>query len=81
MPRFHFNVRDDQEEGLIEDEEGVELCDTNAARDEAEQGAREMLANSIKGGAEVNGKIIEITSESGEIVGTVNLRDLLNETH
>jgi hypothetical protein len=76
MPKFHFNIRDDQ--GLIPDEEGMELPDLAAARTEASEGAREILADALRFHREVDGKRIEIADERGEVIETLKVRDLLS---
>jgi hypothetical protein len=76
MPKFYFHIRDDA--GLIPDEEGMELPDIDAARKEAETGAREILADALRAHKEVDGKRIEIANQSGEVLDSFKVRDLLN---
>lgn len=45
MPRYRFNVHDGL--GLVEDEEGCELPDVDAARREAVKGARSLIAEDV----------------------------------
>jgi hypothetical protein len=75
VPKFYFNLRDDQ--CLISDEEGLELPDAAAARMEAEEGGREIVAEAIKDHKLIDDRKIEVVSEGGEILETVRLRDLL----
>jgi hypothetical protein len=76
MPKFYFHIRDDA--GVIPDEEGMELPDLGAARKEAEEGAREILANALMAHKEVDGKKIEIANQSGEVLASLKVRDILN---
>jgi len=46
MPRFFFHHQNGDQ--LISDEEGLDLPDLGAAREEAEASARKMLAEIIK---------------------------------
>ena len=76
MPKFHFNIRDHR--GLIPDIEGMELPDIAAARQEAEEGAREILAEALRYHEEIDGKRIEIVSETGDVIDILKVRDLLS---
>jgi hypothetical protein len=42
MPRYYFNVR--QNKFLLKDDEGADLADLNAVREEAVASAREILS-------------------------------------
>jgi hypothetical protein len=75
MPIFYFNIRDDQD--LICDEEGMELPNLDAAREEAQEGARQLLLDALRAHREVNGKKIEIANESGFVIEAIKVRDLL----
>jgi hypothetical protein len=76
MPVFHFNIRDAN--GLVRDEEGMELADGAAAHREAQASARELLADVLRANEVVDGRKIEITDAGGTVVETVPLRDMLN---
>jgi hypothetical protein len=76
MPTFYFDIRDTQ--NLYKDEEGMELPDLNAARREAEEGAREMLADALKGHKVVDGKRIEIADENRSVLEIIKVRDFLD---
>ena len=75
MPKFHFNIRDDR--GLMPDDEGMELGDLEAARNEALESARELLADAIRAHKDVDNMQIEIANEDGEVIQTLRVRDLL----
>ena len=51
---FYFHLRREGE--LVADYEGTELPNVTAARREAEQGAREMLAEAIKTGRDTSSR-------------------------
>jgi hypothetical protein len=76
MPRYYFNIHDDA--GVIRDEEGMELPDLAAARTEAQEGARELLADALRAHKDVNGKRMEITDADGTVLESFKVRDMLN---
>jgi hypothetical protein len=72
--RFYFHIRMGGE--LICDHEGQDLPDASAARREAENAARECLADALKGGAEEVPYAFVIADERGrefEIIPFANL--------
>jgi hypothetical protein len=75
MGRFYFHLR--QEGQLVADDEGTELPNVTVARSEAEQGAREMLAEAIKTGRDTIPEAFIIADEHGREVDTVLLATLL----
>jgi plasmid stability protein len=75
MGRFYFHLRREGE--LVTDDEGTELPNVRAARREAEQGAREMLAEAIKAGGDTIPDAFIVADEHGREVDTVLLATLL----
>jgi hypothetical protein len=75
MRRFYFHLRREGE--LVADDEGTELPSVTAARREAEQGAREMLAEAIKSGRDTIPDAFIVADEHGREVDTVLLATLL----
>ena len=75
MTRFHLHIRDGDE--FIEDPDGSDLPDLDAARAEAVQGAREILAQKVKAGEVVDGQRIEITDDAGTLLATVPFKDAI----
>jgi hypothetical protein len=73
MPRFHFHVRDN--DSLLEDLEGADFLDLDAARADAVAASREILAERIKAGRPLGGLRFEIHDEAGRLVATVPIRD------
>ncbi len=73
MPRFHFHVRDG--DSLLEDLEGAEFPDLDAARADAVAASRDVLAERIKAGLPLGGLQFEIRDEAGRLVATVPIRD------
>jgi hypothetical protein len=70
MPRYYFNVR--QDKVLLKDEEGEELANLDAAREEAVASAREILSEAALGGnAGESSSEIEVTDATGKTVLTV----------
>ena len=76
MPKFFFNIVDDQ--SRVPDHEGMELPDLDAARKEADASARELLVDALRAHKEVDGRRIEIANENGEVITALKVRDLLN---
>lgn len=79
MRRFYFHIRDGS--GLIEDPDGSDLPDLDAARAEALASAREILANRLRSGEVLDGQSIEITDAAGEVLATVPLKDAIRWTN
>jgi hypothetical protein len=75
MGRFYFHLRRERE--LVADDEGSELPNVTAARREAEQGARELLAEAVKTGSDTIPDAFIVTDEHGREVDTVLLATLL----
>ena len=62
MPRYYFHVREGST--LNRDEEGQELPDAEAARQEAISAGREILGEKLLHGGSLNGRTIEIADET-----------------
>jgi hypothetical protein len=75
MPRYFFNIRDDQ--GIVRDEEGMDLPDLQSAREEAQDSARELLAETVRSRQPIDHKRIEVVDEGGTVVENIKFRDLL----
>lgn len=76
MPKFFFNIVDDK--SRVPDHEGMELPDLDAARNEAQESARELLADALRAHKDVDGRRIEIGNENGDVITALKVRDLLN---
>jgi hypothetical protein len=72
MPRFFINVRSGNM--LVEDPEGYNLPNFEAARDEALAAAREIMADGLKA-ERLDCDQLEIHDESGQFLTTVLVRD------
>jgi hypothetical protein len=75
MPRYFFNIRDDQD--MVRDEEGMDLPDLQSAREEAQDCARELLAETVRSHQPIDHKRIEVVDEGGTVVENIKFRDLL----
>jgi len=75
MPRYFFHVREGS--SFHRDDEGQELPDAEAARQEAVNAVREMLGEKLLHGGSLNHRTIEIADETGHVVDEVNSRDVL----
>ena len=77
MARFYFHLRAGDE--LVPDEEGIDLPDLSAARREAIEAARELLAEAIKDGRPEVPEAFVIADEEGREIDTVPLAAVLPE--
>lgn len=75
MPRYFFNVR--SEDRFVRDAEGGEYANMEAAKVEAERSAREMLADALIKGEEVDGNRFEVIDESGAVIFTYPFRNAM----
>ena len=75
MPLYRFNIHNGN--GLTEDEEGRDLPDAGAARAEALNGIRSILAEDVlQGRLDLRGRI-EVLGEGRESLFTVSFADAL----
>ena len=72
MPRFYFHVYNDI---VAMDEEGLELPDLDAAREQAMESARELVCEGIHKGHLNLDHRIEVEDEAHNSVLTVSYRD------
>jgi len=75
--RFYFHLRAGDE--LLIDDEGADLPDLSAARREAAQAARELLAEAIRAGKEEIPEAFVIADEDGRTLDTIALAAVLPE--
>jgi hypothetical protein len=75
MPRFYFHIVDGTD--FIEDPDGSELADLDAARAEALHSARHLLADKVRAGEVVDGARFEIRNSDGLLLATVMFRDAI----
>jgi len=73
MPKFFMHIHDDDK--FFEDPEGKIHPDVEAARVEAEEAAREMLAEKVRRGVKIDGQKIGKFDEDGRSVAMVKFRD------
>ena len=78
MPRFYLHLCNG--DGFVEDDEGVELPDAAAARLQAIEGLRDMMASDLRGGALNIASYIEIEDENRQIVATVPFLEAVEVT-
>lgn len=78
MARFFLHLRDGTE--LMEDPDGSELPDLNAARAEARDAARDIMAGMVRAGELLDGQQIEIRDAAGALLEIVRLKDVLRLT-
>jgi hypothetical protein len=73
LPRFYFHICDGS--GFTEDEEGQELPDQEAARNEAIRGLRDISAGELRRGEMNLGSFIEVEDQAHRLVMTVDFSD------
>ena len=73
MPLFYFHLREDGT--IVVDEEGIELPDLSAAREEAIAGARSILSDEAKKGRLPLSFRVEVTDEAGDTVMSLIFAD------
>ena len=69
MPRFFLHIR--EAERLVEDPDGSDLPDLDAARAEAAAAAREIAAERLRAGKGLDARRFEIRDEAGRLLATV----------
>lgn len=76
MPRYYFHIHNGL--GDVEDKEGRELADLDAAQAEAVVGARSLIASEVlEGRLDLNG-FIEVTSGQGHQILRVTYREAVS---
>ena len=77
MPRFFLHIDDGTQR--IEDDEGSDLLDLAAAREEALGAARQLWAAAILAGQDIAARCFVITDCDGTVMGTVDMDEALPE--
>lgn len=75
MPKYYFHIRDGQDLAL--DPEGAEFETLEAARKEAANSARELLAQRLLRGDVIDGQAFELTTEDGDIADIFRFKDVM----
>lgn len=75
MPTFYFDVI--VRGKRISDYEGSVLPDFVAARHEAIEDARSIMSNAVIEGLDVSSRVIEIRSESGNVLAAIPFSDAI----
>ena len=75
MPLYFMHIRNS--DGLIEDPDGIELPDLEAAKEEAILSARDIVGNQIKDGHVITGQFFEVWRD-GEKVAVVDFFKAIN---
>jgi hypothetical protein len=78
MGRFYFHIQDSDQ--LLQDPEGTDLPDVDAARQEAILAAREILIEAIKMGKTQVPKAVVIADEEGRTLDVLPLASVLPES-
>lgn len=72
MPRFFFHLSDEE---LVQDLDGIDFPDADAARAAAVEGIRSMICDQVKKGRLCLGYSLEVTDEAGERVVALQFAD------
>jgi hypothetical protein len=75
VARFYLDVLDSDQ--VIQDLEGIDFANLEAAISEATAGARDLVAHGIMQNEDVSGQVFRIRDGNGEVVATVPFRDTL----
>ena len=75
MPQFYFYLKESGR--MVSDQEGLELSSTEVARAEALDAAREILAQFVRSGEDLDVESLIVTDEDGHPIMSVSLRDVL----
>lgn len=78
MPRYYMHVCNGN--GFVEDQEGVELADRNAARAKAIEAARDVMAGDLRRGELDLSSFIEVEDEGHELLFTLHFADAVKLT-
>ena len=65
MPRYFFNIYDDV---VVKDDEGMELPNLEAARLQALNGARDLIATQVRHGYMERSHWLEVEDAAGEVL-------------
>ena len=77
MPRFFLHIDDGTQQ--IEDQEGSELPDLDAAREEAIGAARQLWSAAILDGRDIGAGSFLIANDQEEIITSIKMDDALPE--
>ena len=73
MPRFHLHICNGI--GFVEDTEGQELPNAEAARESAIKGARDLIASEVRDGVMNLSSFIEVEDENREHLFTLSFSE------
>ena len=75
MPTFFFDLI--KHNDVIEDDQGQDLPDIEAAKLEGLASARELIADAAKKGILATSPVFRIRNESGDVLATIPFKDIL----
>jgi hypothetical protein len=75
MPLFYLHIRDGDD--VVENPDGSDLPDIEAAKEEARVSARYILAESVRAGKLIGNQKFEIVDEVGNLCATLLMREVL----
>jgi hypothetical protein len=75
MPRYFFNINDRQD--VTRDEEGIDLPNLDAVREEAIASARQIMSQGVLDGTLPDGRKFIVTDEAGSVVLEFGFKDAM----
>ena len=75
MSRYFFNIDDRQE--VTRDEEGIDLPNLDAVREEAIESARQIMSQGLLDGTLRDGRRFIVTDEAGIVVLELGFKDAI----
>jgi hypothetical protein len=75
VPIYYFDLQKGDE--IVEDDQGQDLADIEAAKLEGLASARELIADAAKKGILATRPVYRIRNESGDILATIPFKDTL----
>jgi hypothetical protein len=76
MPHFYFNIVD--KKGAIPDPEGLELPCISAAKEEARQSIKDMIAATVIENGSIADREFHVTDEAGSVVFVMGFKEWLS---
>jgi hypothetical protein len=73
MPRYYLHIHGP--DGTLEDNEGSELADMEAVREEAIEAVREIVANRVRRGRGASGRELRVADDTGKLVLAIPFRE------
>jgi len=77
MSRYFFHIKCKAK--MIRDEEGMDLEDLDAVREEAQESARQVTSDRLLFGEQIEDEAFVVTDEQGQTVLTFPFKDVIHD--